>query len=381
MSSPRPFQLTVVYEFAGQPDHMMHSVLENLRPVFPEIQVTYLCGLFGTYKPGGLRPARIANLLWVYLRVAWHLTISRPTALLVHSAPPGVQLWAAAWAAIRRIPVFCWLMDYHPEIEARWIERRGYGAAARLIRAVDARLMSRFALIITLDPAMAALARARASAAEVLEHPTWGTNGSKGTGPVSYVPGSSGGPLRLAYSGNLGVAHDLVQLRRLLGIIALRRPVSLLVIGASAEGEARFRELGAIPGVSVEVNPRIPFGELGSLYERHRIDAGIVLLAHELAGVVSPSKFSGYIDFGIPVIYLGPPETNSAKVCRQFNGGFWLQTGAGPADTEQVASSLLDEARMRAAAAGAREAAAYFSGFDGRSLARELAPRMRQRAR
>jgi hypothetical protein len=153
------------------------------------------------------------------------------------------------------------------------------------------------------------------------------------------------------------------------------------VIGGSPKGEIRFRELCAGLGVAVEVIPRVPFfADLRDLYEKQRIDAGIVLLSEEYAGLVSPSKFSGYINFGLPLVYLGPAGTNAATVCNHFHGGFWLPAGAGPAEIDSVASGLLDEGRMDAAASGARAASSYFAGFNGRSLAEALAPRLKQRA-
>jgi len=377
VSGPRIFRLTVIYEFAGQPGHMMQDLLENLAAMLPGLRVTSLGGLFATYRPGGFRARRLANLVWVYIRVSAHLLFRRPDAVLVHTSPPGVQLWAVAWASIGRIPVFCWLMDYHPELEARQLERRGHGRIARLLRAVDTRLMPRFALVITLDPAMTALACSRLSTARVLEHPTWPTDGIAGIAPVSYRPGSGDGPLRLAYSGNLGAAHDLEPLRRLLETLMRERPVHLFVSAVSPAGEARFRKLGTGLGVPVEVSPRVPFfADLRLRYEEHRIDAGIVLLSDEYTGLVSPSKFSAYIDFGLPLVYLGPPGTNTATVCTRFRGGFWLPTGAGPDETRKVASGLLDRNQMDAAAAGARAAAAYFAGFNGRSLAEALVPRL-----
>jgi hypothetical protein len=376
MKAARSLRLLAVYEFAGQRGHMMDSLLDSLRAELPGLKVSSISGLFPVYRPGGLRPQRVANLAWVYLRVAARLVASRPSAVLVHSAPPGVQLWTVLWASLRRVPVFFWLMDYHPELEARLLERRGLGLAARLLRAVDSRLMPRFSVIITLDGAMSALARTRSGSAEVLEHPTWGEAAAGGLAPVSYRPGGSPGPLRLAYSGNLGVAHDLAPLRALLAELVRRRPVALLVIGASAAGEGRFRELARELGFTVEAHPRVPFGGLRPLYEERRIDAGIVLLAAESGGLVSPSKFSGYINFGLPLVYLGPAATNTALVCVRFAGGFWLPTGSGPDAVRQVAEDLLDRGRLEAAAAGARAAAAYFAGIDGRSLARALAPRL-----
>jgi hypothetical protein len=377
MISMRPIRISIVFEYADRPGHMMHSLLENLGPMLPAMQVTYIHGLFTIYRPGGIRPERLANLAWVYLRVALHLLFRRPDAVLVQSAPPGIQLWTVAWAAIGRVPVFCWLMDYHPEFEARGLERRGHRALARILRAVDKLLMPRFATIITLDPAMTALVRTRASSADVLEHPTWVTDGKAALEPVSYVPGGGDGPLCFAYSGNLGAAHDLGPLRQILESVARQRRVCLLVIGGSSKGENRFRELCDGLGIEIEVIPRVSvFSDLRDLYERRRIDIGIVLLSEESAGLVSPSKFSAYINFGLPLLYLGPPSTNAATVCLEFKGGFWLPPGADQAETAIVAAGLLDRSRMSAAASGARAAATHFASFDGKSLAKVLAPRL-----
>jgi hypothetical protein len=377
MSSERPFCLSVVFEFAGEPDHMMHSLLENLRSMVPGLRVTLISGVFKKYRPGGLRPGRLLNLACVYLKVAVHLLFNRPDAVIVQSAPPGIQLWTVAWAAFGKAPVCCWLMDYHPEFEARALERLGHRGLARPLRALDALLMPRFAAIITLDPAMTALVRSRAKDAFVLEHPTWVADSTAGVWRVSYSPGGGGGPLRLAYSGNLGKAHDLRLLRRLLEAVGRRRTVRLFAIGGSKEGEFRFRELCSDIGVAIEFIPRVPqFSDLRGLYERLKIDAGIVVLSEESAGLVSPSKFAGYINFGLPVVYLGPPGTNVATVCRRFQGGFWLRADSSSVEMDAVATGLLDERQMAAAAAGAHSAAKHFAGFSGRSLAGALAPHL-----
>ncbi len=354
----------------------MESLISDLQRRLPGLQATCLCGFFPTYRPGGFRPERIANLFWVYWRVALHLLMSRPEAVLVRTSPPGVQLWTVWWAGLRHIPTFCWLMDYHPEIEARQLEKKGFRVLARLLRRIDADLMPRFAAIIALDRAMASQARMRAAGAEVVQYPTWATTRTTPDLAVSYPPDGEGNALRLAYSGNLGVAHDLSILTQLLRRIVQSRSVSLLVVGASPAGEERFRQLGEDLGVAVEIRPRVPFAELRALYQERKIDAGVVLLSAESAGLVSPSKFSGYINFGIPLIYLGPADTNTAEVCVRFGGGFWISVEAGAAQIDGAVTALLDPERMAAAAAGARVAAEHFAAMNSGPLADLLAERL-----
>ncbi len=377
--SSRPPRVTFVYEY-GQlnSDWMLSSLIRDMELKLPGLQVTRVHGLFAKFRVGGLHYERIVNLAWVYLRVVLHLLFARPDAVLVRSTPPCVQLWTVWWARFRRVPVFCWLMDYHPEMEARQLERRGFARSARFLRHIDAGLMPRFATIIALDKAMADFVRTRAVNVEILQHPTWTMSGADALRPVSYLPGGGTGPLRLAYSGNLGAAHDLSALTGLLSELAGRRPVQLYIIGASPAGEERFKVLGASLGIPIVTNPRVSFTVLRELYEQWKIDAGVVLLSAESAGLVSPSKFSGYINFGIPLVYLGPPDTNTAEICTRFGGGFWVPVGARKAEIENVAESLLEVRRMLAAASGARAAAAHFSSLTSDSLAEMLATRIRR---
>ena len=355
---------------------MMTSLGGSLQARLPGWRINHVYGLFRGYRPGGLRLERLVKFAWVYLCVAFRLLLSRPDAVLVRTTPPGVQLWTAWWARWRDVPVFCWLMDCHPEIEARQLEKRGHPRAARLLRRFDAALMPHFSAIIALDTAMAAFVRTRAPALEIWQHPTWSLAEAATLTPVSYCPGQRPGPLRIAYSGNLGAAHDLSVFAALVAELVRRRPVELYVIGASPAGEERFSALAKKHALAFRSHPRVPFGDLRGLYERWQIDAGLVLLTGESAGLVAPSKFSGYIAFGIPLIYLGPQQTSTAEVCSEFHGGFRIDENAAPDALAAVADRLLDAEAMAAAANGARAASAHFTQFDNESLADRIAPRL-----
>lgn len=43
-----------------------------------------------------------------------------------------------------------------------------------------------------------------------------------------------------------------------------------------------------------------------------------------LAGVLSPSKFSGYLSFGLPILNIGPSGTNADYACSNFKAGVSL---------------------------------------------------------
>jgi hypothetical protein len=372
-AGPVRVRATLIFEFPPADDWMARTLIESLKGRLPGLEMTGIHGIFPTYRPGGLRPRRVLNLLWIYFRTALHLTLGRPDSVIVRSSPPGIQVWTQWWARVRGIPVICWLMDYHPEMEARALERKGWRRMSRLLRRIDADAMRRFALVVTLDRAMAKLARSRAGAITVTEHPTWGMHSSRPAPPSPVAP-TRGGALRLAYSGNLGAAHDLTVAGRLLAACARRSPVELYVIGASPAGIERFRAIGRSADITVVAHARVAFDDLPLLYHRWRIVAGVVLLAEESAGLVSPSKFSGYIDFGLPIIYVGPPDTNTAEICATFKAGFWLTNHASAADVDAVVENLFDPARLSEATGRSDLAARHFQSFNQDSLAAILAP-------
>ncbi len=379
-SGRHPLRVLFIFEFARpEDDWMMSSLIKSIKAARPGMNPTYIHGLFGTYRPGGLNPARLANLAWVYLQTALIVPFGRFDVVLVRSTPPGIQIWTAWCACLRRLPILCWLMDYHPEIEARILERRGFGPLARLLRRIDEASMTRFSAVVVLDRAMARIARTRAGSVTVLEHPTWGAMEASAASRLDYAPGQGTGPMRLAYSGNLGTAHDLGAFRALLVALLTRRPVELYVVGASAEGNGRLGDIGSSLGIPVKAHPRVPFAQLRPLYEEWCIDAGVVLMSDQTAGLLSPSKFSGYIDFGLPILYIGPSETNADDVCTKFNGGFRLSCNPRAEELSAVTAALLDPDRMRSASQGARAASVHFSGLNNDSLAALLSPWLKER--
>jgi hypothetical protein len=369
-----PPSVLFIYEFGPDEDWMLGSLVRSLGSQVRGLEVQHIQGLFRTYRAGGLHPRRIVNLAWVYLRTALHLLTRRHDLVVVRTSPPGIQVWTSLLARPSGVPVVCWLMDYHPEMEARMLDRRGLGGGARLLRKLDSMAMRGFVAIICPDTAMSRIAAGRSNGAQIIEHPTWGPEDASGPTPMAHVPGGEDGPIRLVYSGNLGVAHNLAPLRRLLASLVAKGPVELHV-GSSAEGNARFQELGKALGIPVVARSRrLPWNELRDLYSMSQIDLGIVLLADEAAGLVSPSKFAGYIHFGLPLLYLGPPDTNAHEVCSRFGGGFHLANNASEAEVEKLASAVSSKGPIRDCAAGARLAALHFSRLNNESLAGRIAP-------
>jgi len=359
--------ITIVFEFgASENDFMTTSARDALRTRLGGRPVRVVGGYLRTYRPGGARLSRVLNLAWVYVRVAGHLLFQRPDAVVVRSTPPGIQTWTGFWAGIRGVPVLCWLMDYHPEIEARALERRGWIAAAALLRRIDRSAMKRFQAIVVLDQAMARIALSRSSGRPVLIHPTWS---SRQASAVVSVPTLKPGRRCFVYGGNLGTAHDLTPLETLLGHAAKQGKVELHVIGAGVSGEARFREMVSRIPITLQVHPRTPFEKMPTLFEAIGADVGIVLLSDESAGLVSPSKFSAYLAAGLPLLYIGPAQTNSDLVCTRFIAGWSLRSGLQTEIIQKTCGELWSDESVRSRARHVAEARRYFESFNGDTFA------------
>jgi glycosyltransferase involved in cell wall biosynthesis len=66
-------------------------------------------------------------------------------------------------------------------------------------------------------------------------------------------------------------------------------------------------------------------------------DLGLITLKENAAGLISPSKLNAYLAMGLPILYIGPEETNVAEAIHTFNCGFRVE----PDNLEQMVNTLL----------------------------------------
>lgn len=367
--------LAYIYEFGGSGrEWMSRTLLDSLRRRIPDVRIEIVHGVFPVYRPGGYGLSRLLNLVAVYVRVAIYLLRKRADSVLVRSSPPGIQIWTLAWAQLHRIPVIFWLMDYHPEIEARLLDRCRLSWIARALRWIDGAAMRRSCAVIVLDNAMGDLVRARAPGRPIIVHPTWAEAKPGGRIASSRVPGSSPHRRRLVYGGNLGSAHSLITFMRVLTEAASGGLVDLHVIGCSVGGEARFRETAKSAGIDVNFHPRTSFGELVELFATLAADVGVILLSDAAAGLLSPSKFAAYLAAGLPTLYIGPAKTNSDMICQKFGAGLALRSNARSEDIAAAANWLWSAEALKLASQNVLAAAEHFEGLDAERLADALVP-------
>jgi hypothetical protein len=373
-------KILLVHEFPASEDEWM---MPGLQAAFSKRESTHLIftfhGLFHRYTPGTLRPSRLLNLCYMSLALPVILLFRRPSLSVVRSAPVGLHLWAAIWLRLLRLRGVCWLMDYHPEIEIRSLGRRAWGRPiAALLRSWDRFALRSYRQIIVLDPAMERAVKERYPEANVLTFPTWPRERPADI-PTDWqhLP-TDARPITLLYGGHLGAGHGLEVFSRLLAALAARCPVRLLVVGANEEGVQRFRDCcDGVKNVTLESLPRVPFEELPKLARENRVHYGLILMKEELKGLLSPSKFAGYLASGIPTLYFGPEGTNADRVCREFGGGLSIRDtflterteNAEEARILELVDRILSEEQYGKFLEGTRWAGEYFFAFTPDRLA------------
>lgn len=150
----------------------------------------------------------------------------------------------------------------------------------------------------------------------------------------------------VAYSGNLGRAHEFETLLGAAALLQRQRDVVFLMIGGGAgmpplkqavlqQGLDNFRFLG--------YQPRADLHDSLAAADVH-----LVSLRPELEGLIVPSKFYGVLSAGRPVIFIGDADGELARVIVPERVGMVVDVGAS-ADLAGCIEALKSDAATRAA--------------------------------
>lgn len=365
-----------LFEFpTSQQEWLMPTLIDALKSEIPDLKSDYVHGVLKTYDSTGLTLPRLLNMAYIYLMLPFRLLLNRPDITLVRTTPPCIQLYMAFWCWILRIPSICWLMDYHPEIEARYFEQKPFlKPLSRLLRKVDTWLLNKFKVIIALDPAIAQLCKERAPEIPVIIHPTWSQDLEEPAVSAKDTYKPSLHKLNLAYAGNLGKAHAINALEHTLERLSTKTKVELHVINCPQEVQSQFKAIAQKTNTALQFYPRQKKEELQRLMQDLNIDFGIVLMKSIYAGLVSPSKFTGYLLTGVPILYLGPKHTNADCVCRDFKAGLALEPKVPQEALNAFCEKCLSTEERLALRSQVTPTANHFASLGPNILAKKLAP-------
>lgn len=278
------------------------------------------------------RPRGLLGQCWFSLIAVLFVVLrGRRSILMVQTNPPLIVLAAGAMAWLLRRPVILIAQDVYPEVLIAHGMIKPASRVANLLLATFRWAYRRATGVVSLGPTMTArLEQKGVAGSRVREISNWATGDLRLVrGPMNRLKNEWGlaDKFVLLYSGNLGAAHDADTMLR--AIAAARTSLSALrmvIIGAgrrTTEARSLVRSL-AIDEL-VQFKPWMPDDLLP--LSLGVADMGVVTLSPGFEGLVVPSKLLGLMARGIPTIYVGPGNSDAAKIISESGGGITVENG------------------------------------------------------
>ena len=253
----------------------------------------------------------------------------RPELVVALTTPPFVGLLAAWTARLRGARHAHWVMDLYPDV-LRAHGTLGAGPAYRALQALTRHAFDGASAIITLGPAMAERCRTYAGSGTPVDSVAlWAPDElspwSPGQGevPLRRERGWPSDRLVLLYSGNLGLGHrfdEMLTAAEQLGASdASRAPIWAF----AGQGRARprlERFVAEHPTLPVQLLDHVPSARL----REHLCSADVHLTSLEPSweGTLLPSKLQASLAVGKPVLHVGEPSGDLARVILDHGCGW-----------------------------------------------------------
>ena len=294
-----------------------------------------------------LRAASYAFMLpWLLVRT---LLLPRTDFVVTMTDPPMLAALGAAIRFFKRNKTIHWAQDLYPEVaEELGVLPRG-AALSNLLRKISTESLRSCDAVVAIGRCMSSRLTARGIRYKnIAVIPNFAP---------SIVPlDRTNNPLRrqlglegtfvVAYSGNMGLAHDFETLldaaERLRG-----QRIAFLMVGEGPrrpwiENEAARRGLQNMMFLPSQPADRLSQGLSAA-------DAHIVTMRPNLCGLVVPSKFYGVLASGRPCLFVGPPDCEVARVIHENDVGLVFE----PGESAKLAGAILDWANDPSAHAAA----------------------------
>jgi putative colanic acid biosynthesis glycosyltransferase WcaI len=270
---------------------------------------------------------KILSYATFYAGAVWRaLSIARPDVVVTLTAPPGLA-WIG-WLAqrVRGCRHMAWEMDLYPDIAIAL----DIPVAAWTSSILNFPRRQADVVIAPGDCMRSRLVQHRIPEDRIIVAENWADG--RTIFPLPF-PGPT--LMRILYSGNLGLAHDVATIRAVMENFADRLDL-LFVFAGGGLARRELMEFCQERGIrNVSFQGYVRRQDLGaSLAECH---LGLVTQKMATLGAIVPSKIYGLMAAGRPVLYIGPASATPAVVIQKFDCGWHFDCG----DETGVAALLL----------------------------------------
>jgi glycosyltransferase involved in cell wall biosynthesis len=272
---------------------------------------------------------------WLMARA---LLLPRTDFVVTMTDPPMLVVAGLAMKFFKRNRVIHWAQDLYPEVaEELGVLPRANALSNQLRRLSTKALLSGDA-VVAIGRCMASRLTARGvSYAKISIIPNWAPpiqSLDRTNNPFRRAQGLEG-QFVVIYSGNMGLAHEFDTVLDAAESLRGQRVV-FLFIGEGprrvvVEAAARLRGID-----NIRFLPSQPPDKLSESLSA--ADAHLVTMRPNLCGLVVPSKVYGVLAAGRPCLFVGPADSEAARLIRETDSGFVVE----PGQSAQLASEILD---------------------------------------
>ncbi|HTB29072.1 MAG TPA: glycosyltransferase family 4 protein [Steroidobacteraceae bacterium] len=261
-----------------------------------------------------------------YLACAVRLVrlLSRGDTVVLLTDPPLLSILGLLAAKLTGAHLVNWLHDVYPEIASRLGANPLPGPLDRWLCRWRNRSLARARMNVVLGRRMGETIAACGITPErirVIEN--WASVTDAGPKPAcdSELRARLGlaGKFVVGYSGNLGRAHEYRTLLEAAGLLAAETDLAFLMVGGGA-GMTALRRMSAERGLgNLHFHPYVTRAELPDSLAA--ADVHLLSLLPALEGFIVPSKFYGILASARPVVFVGDPQGEVARIIHEAQLG------------------------------------------------------------
>ena len=286
-------------------------------------------------------------ILFNFTTLIWLIIFTRrDDTVVAMSDPPLLSVPVALARIFRKFYYISWQQDIFPEtaFAAGMIKMR---TAQYLLRTLRSASLKHASVIITPSVDMAYyLSRNVVSAAGKLKVIENFSISSINPLPNSTVKTSTQGPITLGYFGNLGIAHDINLLRQFLDTLKYSEPFMCKITGGGVGYRTLQQNFKSHAKNNVIFRKYVASVDLNE--ELNALDFHIVCLKDEFCNLVFPSKFYNALKLNKPTIYIGPRQSEIARILAEFKIGVCISEPNDIADALHFISRYTSSDAYRA---------------------------------
>jgi glycosyltransferase involved in cell wall biosynthesis len=287
-------------------------------------------------------PGRAIDYLSFYasafLRLLWLLR--KNDTVVAKTDPPLISVVAALAARLKGARLVNWLQDVFPEVATALGVRILSGPLGGVVRRARDVSLSRAEVNVALGETMSARVQALGvPAARVTTIHNWADDRAIVPLPHEHNPlrreWDLEGKFVVAYSGNLGRAHEFDTMLDAARMLERRAEIVFLFIGGGVRADAIRRYVEAHGLTNVMLRPYQPRERLALSLGAG--DLHLVSLLPGLEGLIVPSKFYGIAAAGRPVAYVGDAEGEIGRLVQRCDCGRSFTVGDSAGLAEYIA--------------------------------------------